>query len=155
VRTIPYDRQDIPLHAFPGYIRSVTAFPSGDFIDLVDEDDAHLLGPLGGDARDVIHVDQLVLFFLDQVIEGLRYRHFSLFLLLAEEAGEHVLDVDVHLLDALIGDDLKRRHGALAYFDLHHALVELAFAKLRAQLVARAIRFASRIFGQCVAAGIR
>ena len=59
---------------------------------------------------------------------------------------EHVLDVDVHLLDALIGDDFKGRHRALAHFHVHHALVELAFAKLRAKFFARAVG----LFPACV-----
>ena len=57
-------------------------------------------------------------------------RHFALFFLLPEHAGEHVFDVDVHLLDALIGDDFERRHGAFADFEIHHALVQFAFTKL-------------------------
>src|SRR4029077_4521181 len=102
-----------PLHAFARYVWSVTGLTPGNFIDLVDEDDAHLLGALGGNARNVIHIDELAFFFLDQIIERLRHRHFSLFLLLPEKAGEHVLNVDIHLLDALIGDDFKRGHGTL------------------------------------------
>ena len=61
------------------------------------------------------------------------------FLLLAEQAREHVLDVDVHFLDALIGNNFKRGHGALANFHFHQALIELAVAKLRAQFFARAV----------------
>ena len=97
----------------------------------------------------LIHVDQFVFFFLDQVVEGFGDGHLALFLLLAEEAREHVLDVDVHLLDALIGDDFKRGHGALADLDFHQALIELAFAQLRAKFFARAIGgIAAQRFGQ-------
>src|SRR5438876_6030759 len=43
--------------------------------------------------------------------------HFAFFLLLPEHPGEHILELaDVHLIDALVGDDFERRHGALADF---------------------------------------
>ena len=106
----------VALHALAGDVGAVPAFAAGDLVDFVDEDDAHLLGAIGSNAGDVIHVDQLVFLFLDQVVEGFRDGHFALFLLLAEEAGKHVLDVDVHLFDALVGDDLKGGHGAFADF---------------------------------------
>ncbi len=83
---------------------------------------------------------QLVFFFLNQVIEGFGDGHLPLLFLLAEHAREHVLDVDVHFLDALVGDDFEGGHGALAHLDFHHALVEFAFAQLRAQFFARALR---------------
>src|SRR6266436_952524 len=131
--------QNVALHAFAGDVRAVAGFAAGDFIDFIDEDDAHLLGALHGHARDLVHVQQLVFFFLDQVFESVGDAHFAFFLLLAEHAGEHVLDIDVHLLDALIGDDFERGYGALADFEVDHALVELAFAQLEAQLFARAL----------------
>ena len=43
-------------------------------------------------ARDLVHVDQALLFFLDQVIEGLVDLHLPLLGALAEEVGQHVLD---------------------------------------------------------------
>ena len=52
--------------------------------------------------------------------------------------GKHVLEVDVHLFDALIGDDLERREIALAHIDLDGAVIELAFAQLLAKFFAGA-----------------
>ena len=130
------DGQNVALHAFAGDVRAVAGFAAGDFVDFVDEEDAHLLDAVHGDARDLVHVNETVFFFLNQVIESLGNRHFALFLLLAEHAGEHVLDVDVHFLDALIGDDFEGRHRALADFHFHHALIELAFAQLGAEFIA-------------------
>src|SRR5256885_1445606 len=124
------DGQNVALHAFPRDVRAMAGFAAGNLIDFIDEDDAHLFGALHGHARDLVHVQQLVFFFLDQVFESVGHAHFAFLLLLAEHAGKHVLDVDVHLLDALIGDDFKRGHGALADFEVDHALVELAFALL-------------------------
>src|ERR1700730_10934587 len=139
--------QDVALHALAGDVGAMAAFAPGDLVDFINEDDAHLLGALGGDARHVIHVDELIFFILNQVIEGLGRGHLSFLLLLAEKAGKHVLDVDVHLLDALVRDDLERGHGALAHLDFDHALVEFAFPQLDTELVAGAVRFAARVFG--------
>ena len=86
----------------------------------------------------LVHVDQALLFFLDEVLEGLADLHLPLLGALAEDVGQHVLHVDVHLLDALVGDDLEGRHRLLADVELHHALVELAFAQLLAELLAGA-----------------
>ena len=58
--------------------------------------------------------------------------------LLAEQVGQHVLEVDAHLFDAGVGGDLERRRAVL-HFDLHQALVELAVAQALAQLLARAL----------------
>src|SRR6266566_386496 len=134
------DGQNVALHAFPRDVRAVAGFAAGNLIDFIDEDDAHLFGALNGHARDLVHVQQLVFFFLDQVFESVGHAHFAFFLLLAEHAGKHVLDVDVHLLDALVGDDFERGHGAFADFEVHHALIELAFAELRAEFFARPLR---------------
>src|SRR6266851_5691477 len=109
------DRQNVALHAFARYIGPVAGFAAGNLVDLVDKNNSHLLGALVGHA------------------------HFPLLLLLAEHAGEHVLDIDVHLLDALVGDDFERGHGAFADFDIHHPLIQLAFAKLRAKFLPRAL----------------
>src|SRR5256885_1729583 len=132
--------QNVALHAFARDIRAMAGFASGHLIDLIDKDDAHLLGALHGHAGDLVHVQQLVFFLLNQVFESVGDAHFAFFLLLAEHAGKHVLDIDVHLLDALIGDNFERWHGAFADFEVDHALVEFAFAKLEAQLFARTLR---------------
>src|SRR5467141_2240177 len=130
---------NVARHAFARDVRAVAGFAAGHFINFIDEDDAHLLGALHGHARDLVHVQQLIFFFLDQIFESVGDAHFALFLLLAEHTGEHVLDIDVHLLDALVGDDFERGHGAFADFEVHHALVEFAFAQLEAERFARAL----------------
>ena len=63
---------------------------------------------------------------------------------LAEDVGQHVFDIDVHLLDALIGDDFKGREISFARFNLDLTVVELAFAQLLAKFFAGArLRFTS------------
>ncbi len=49
--------------------------------------------------------------------------------------GKNVLEVDVHLFQALVGDDLEARHVPLAHIDLHRAIVQLALAELLPQLL--------------------
>src|SRR5580704_1828615 len=133
------DRQNIALHAFARYVGAVAGFASRDLVNLVYENNAHLLGALDGQARHLIHVQQFVFFFLDEVIERFGHGHLAAPLLLAENSREHVLDVDVHFLNALAGNDFKRRRGTLADLNFHQTLVELAVAQLRAQFFPGAV----------------
>ena len=133
------DRQNIALHTFAAHVRSVSGLAACYFVDLVDKDNSHLLGALDSHARHLIHVEQLAFFFLDQIFERISHVHFALLFLLAEHATQHLLEVDVHLLDALVGDDFERRHHPFADFEVHHALVELAFTQLRAKFFPRAL----------------
>src|ERR1700730_18659160 len=55
----------------------MSRFAAGNFIDLIDEDNAHLLGALHRGASDLIHIEQLVFFFLDQVFERIGHGHFA------------------------------------------------------------------------------
>src|SRR5271155_3928990 len=132
------DGQNVALHAFAGDVRAVAGLAAGDFVHFVNEENAHLLDAVHGDARDLVHINQAVFFFLDEIVKGFGDRHFALLFLLAEHAGEHVFYIDVHFLDALIGDDFEGRHLAFANFDFDHARVELAFAQLGAKFFPRA-----------------
>src|ERR1700739_2495610 len=133
------DREDIALYAFAAHVGSVARLAPRDFIYFVDIDYSHLLGAFHRGARHLIHVQQFAFFFLDQVLEGVGHGHLAFLFLLAKHPAQHFLEVDVHLLDALIGNDFERRHHLFADFDIHHALVEFAFAQLRAQFFARAL----------------
>src|ERR1700690_2469782 len=115
------------------------AFAAGDLVDLIEKDDARVFHTVDGGARDLLHVDQALLFFLNQVLEGLINLHLPLLGALAEDIGQHVLDVHVHFLDALVGDDFKGREIALASFDFDGAVVQLAFAQLLPQFLAGAV----------------
>src|ERR1019366_8130700 len=121
------DGQDVALYAFAGDVGPVPAFASGDLVDLVEEDDAGVLDALDGDARDLVHIDQALLLFLDEVFEGLPDLHLPFLGAGTEDVGQHVFHVDVHLLDALVGDDLEGRHRFFADVEFDHALIELAF----------------------------
>src|SRR5262249_40513967 len=134
------DRENVTLYTLAGDVGTVATFAAGDLIDLVKEDDAGLLHAIDRCTRDLVHIDEALLLFLDQVLEGFVDLHLALLRALAEEVGQHVLDVDVHLLDALIGDDFEVRHAALADVDLDGAVVKLAFSQLLAKLLAGALR---------------
>src|SRR4029077_2068019 len=130
------------LHALAGNVGTVATLASGDLVDFVQEDNAGILHAIDSHAGDLIHVDQALLFFLDEILEGFVDLHLPLLGALAEEVGKHVLDVDIHLLYALVGDDFERREIALAYVNFYRAVIQLAFAQLLAKFLAgAALRF--------------
>ncbi len=63
------DRQNVALHAFAADVGAVAGFAAGDFVDLVQENNAAGFHALERHARDLLHIDELLLFFLHQVIE--------------------------------------------------------------------------------------
>src|SRR6185437_12950888 len=132
------DRQNVALHAFAGNVGPMAAFAAGNLVNFVEEDDAGILHPLNGHAGDLVHINQALFLFLDEVIEGLTDFHLPLLSALAEDVGQHVLDVDVHLLDALVGDDFEGGKGFFADVEFDHAVVQAAFAQLLAELFASA-----------------
>ena len=106
---------------------------AGYLVDLVQKDDARVFHAINGDSRDLIHIDQALLFFLYQIFEGLVDLQLAFLGALAEEVGQHVFDVDIHLLNALVGDDLERWEIAFANVNFYHAVIQLALAQLLAQ----------------------
>ena len=91
--------QDVALDAFAANVGTVAGFAAGDLVDFIEENDTARFDALQGGARDLIHVDQLLLFLLHQVIERLGHAHLALPRLLTEQIGQHVLEVDAHFLD--------------------------------------------------------
>ena len=121
------DRQDVALNALAAHIRAVGGAP-GHLVDLVDEDDAVLLGAAQGFLRHRVHVDQLILFLGDQqtaCIGDLHAAHLGLFghHVAHHRADVHARAVDLHVLRRVLHLDL----------DLH--VLQLAALKLGAQLV--------------------
>src|ERR1035438_9894612 len=132
------NRENVALHAFARNIRTtMTTFAPGDLVDFIEEDDAGVFDAVDGSALDLLHIDQALLFFLDQVFKGLVDLHLPLLGALPEDVGEHVLEIDVHLFDALVRDDFKRGKITLASFDFDGAVVELALAQLLPQFLPR------------------
>ena len=133
-----HNRQNVPLHPFARNIGSMPALAPRNLVDLVQEDNARALHPFHCQPRYLIHVDQPAFFLLNQVLKSIRHLHLPLPRPLPKDVRQHVLQVDVHLLHALVGDDLERWRIPLPHIDLHHALVQLAFAELLPQLLPRA-----------------
>src|SRR5260370_325413 len=86
------------VDSFTRDIRTVATFAAGDLVDFIEEHNPRLLDSLDCRARNLIHVNETLLFFLDQILEGFAHLHLPLLGALAEDVGQHVLDVDVHLL---------------------------------------------------------
>src|SRR5215218_7877236 len=82
------DRKNISLHTFPADVRTMATFASGDFVYLIQEDNAVSFHPLECNPRDLIHVDQLLLFFLNQILKRLGHAHVSLLSARAEQSGD-------------------------------------------------------------------
>ena len=67
-------RQQIALHAFARHVGADAAVARADLVDLVEKDDAVLLDRLDRFLRQLIGVEQLVGFLVDQDVVGLRAR---------------------------------------------------------------------------------
>ena len=116
---------------------AVTGLAAGNLIDLVQEDDSTVLDAFNSQPRYLIHIDKLLLFFLNQVIDCLRNLHFSLLGSLAEKSREDIFDVDIHFFDALIGDDLEGWKVSFLHFNLDDPFVQLVIPQLLPEFLAR------------------
>ena len=130
-----HDGQDVALHALARDVGAVAAFPARDLVDLVEEDDPRGLRALHRQARHLILVHEAGLFFLPQDLARFRNGEGAAARASAEQAGEHVLQVHVHLLDSLAGEDLERGEAPLRHLDLHRAGLEGARAELLPELL--------------------
>jgi len=101
-----------PSAKHPGHGR----LAPGDLVNLIDENDAHLLGALHGETR---HLSiSISLFLLPGSGNRCPATVTSSFFLLPKQPREHILDVDVHSCTPWL-NDFKRGHGALADLHLH------------------------------------
>jgi hypothetical protein len=131
-----HDGQKIALHALARNVGAVAAgLAAGHLVELVDEDDAILLGPANRLLGDAIHVDELADFLLGERLQGLGNAEAAV--LGAVVLGKHVLQVEHHVFHAGAGEDIGERLSALAGVDLDHLVVELALAQQAAQILAR------------------
>ena len=93
------DRQDVPLHAFAADVGPVAAFAARNLVDFIQKNDAARFHAFQSHPRHLLHVDQLLLFFLHQRIPALRPRAYCASWSGCRTAAEHVLDVDAHFFD--------------------------------------------------------
>ena len=108
----------------------MAALAPRNLVDLIQKHDARILHAIDRHARHLIHIDQPLLFFLNQIFKGLIHLHLPLLGPRAEDVGQHILNIDVHLLDALVGHNFEGWEISLAHVDFDFALVQLAFAQL-------------------------
>ncbi len=130
-----HDRQEVALHPFARDVGSMSALAPRDFVQLVEEDDAGVLGPANGLAHRLVHVDQLLRLLLGEETPGLPDFEAAPAGFPRHEVGQHVLDVDADLLHSLPGEDLEHGPGLGLDIDLDLPLVELARTKLGPELV--------------------
>src|SRR5262249_11285600 len=129
---------NVALNAFAADVRTMSALASGDFVYFVEKDDAAAFDSLDGNARDLVHVDQLLFFLLNQVIQRLAHAHLAFPGAAAEQTRENILEIDVHFFEALRCGDFER--GA-AFFDVdfYRAVVELAATEALTELFSSAL----------------
>src|SRR5215831_7102181 len=80
-----HDGQNVTLDAFAGNVGAVATFASSDLVDFVEEDDAGVLDALDGNALHLIHINETLFFFLDEIFERLRHLHLPLLGALTED----------------------------------------------------------------------
>jgi hypothetical protein len=91
------DGQQVALHALAADVGAGPAALAGDLVDLVEEDDAHVLGPLERLVHDLVHVDELVELVLQQDAARLGHGDRAALLPLRHHVLQHLGDV-VHAL---------------------------------------------------------
>src|SRR5690606_20749208 len=131
------DRQQVALHALARDVGTLPRALARDLVDLVEEDDAHVLGPLERLVHDLVHVDQLVQLVLQEDAARLGDADRAALLPLRHHLLQHLRDV-VHPLRA------HREHHVLdgqvlLDLDVDHPLLELPVTQQRAQLLACAL----------------
>ena len=87
---------------------------------------------------DHLAVDQGLGLLLEQDAAGLADRHLPLLALLGHDLLEHVLEIDVHVLHAEVGEDLHR-HRLLLDVQLDRAVFQLAGLEAGLHLLAGAL----------------
>ena len=129
------DGEEIPLHTFPGDVGALSALPAGDLVHLVQEDDPGGLGPLDGLSGNLLLIHQPGRLVLSQDLSGLGDRKAASLGPVAEQAGEKVFEVDVHLLGALVAQNLEAGHRSLGNVHLHRPSLELPGSELGPELL--------------------
>src|SRR5262245_22202475 len=84
------DRKDISLYAFPADIWSMTTLTTRNLVYLIKKNDSVLFDPFNSNPSDLVHVDELLFFFLNEVVNGLRHLHLSLFSLLPKNVWKDI-----------------------------------------------------------------
>ena len=109
---------------------------AGDLVDLVEEHDAGLFGAAHGLALDLIHVEQLLRLFVLEQAARVDHAHFPALWLAAEarDVAQHLLELDLHVLETLATEHGYERAGRLLHVELDLLVVELSGTEPGAQL---------------------
>ena len=81
------DREHVTLDTFAGDFRSVPALAASNLVQLVDEKDAGFLDADDGLSRQLIRIDQLVLFLTLQQLSGFAHTQLALARLALKDPG--------------------------------------------------------------------
>src|ERR1700722_13138127 len=128
-------RQQIALHALARYVGAHAAFAAADLVDLVEEYDAVVLDGLDRFLGELIVVEQLVGFLVDQDVVGLVHGDSARLGAAAAELAENIADRNGPHLRAGHAGNVEQRHAAAGglYLDFDLLVVELARAQLFAE----------------------
>ena len=130
-------RQQIALHAFARDIAAAAAVAHADLVDLVEKHDAVVLDRIDRLLHQLIVVEQLVGFLVDQQFVRARDRQPA-GLGAAAHLAEDIADRDRAHLRARHAGNLEHRHAAGGLrLDLDFLVVEFAGAQLLAERIAR------------------
>jgi len=103
-----HNRQDVPLHALAAHVPGRVPISRPAILSISSRKMIPLDSTRSSAARVTCSMSiELLLLFLHQVIQSLGHPHLALPRLLAEQVGQHVFQVDAHVLDALVGGDLE------------------------------------------------
>ena len=127
--------QEVPLHALAAHVRPNAALGSGDLVDLVQEDDARVLGSVEGLVHDLVHVHETVQLVLQEDPPGLGHRDSPALPLLWKHILEHLGEVVIHPLRSTHGDHHSVDGGRLDHFDLDLPVLQDAVAQELSELL--------------------
>src|SRR5258705_8059840 len=131
-----YDvRQQDALHAYERDFVARAALAAGDLVDLVEKDDAVLLDRLDRFQHQLLAVEKLVGFLVDQDVVGFRYRDAPRLGAAAAHLAEDIADGDRAYVRAGDAGNFKQRHAPARglHLDFDFLVVELAGAQALAE----------------------
>src|SRR5690606_15117390 len=133
------DGEQVALHALAADVGADATAVARDLVDLVQEDDAALLGALERLVDHLIHVDELVQLVLEQDAAGLRDADGAALLPLGHHLLEHLGEVEVHALHPTDVEHHVLDGRSLLDLDVDEALLELAVPQQGPELLAGAL----------------
>src|SRR5262245_15138662 len=128
----------VALHAFSRYVGAAQSLPPGNLVDLVEKHDAVLLDGLYCFLHELIGVEQLVGFFIDQDVMRFLNGYATRLCAAPAKFAEDIADIDCAHLRTRHARDLEHWHAATSglHFDLYFLVVQLACSQLLAETLA-------------------